>query len=777
MEKFDLIPLLDYISPDDYEVWTNVGMALKVEGYSLADWESWSQRSAKFQQDDCSKRWDGFDSVASADGVTGATITMYAKQGGWQSNKTSDSGFLAWDAVIGSDKAKSIVDEDFLDKEEVPQAPKGKEWKPAEQLSQYLNTLFQPDDIIGYCTKSAEKEKDGIKKFVPANSGIYTRTAGDLLNCLKEYGDDLSFTIGDYNHEAGVWFRINPLDGLGVLNQNVSEFRYALVESDDIDIDKQYSIIKQMKLPVATLVHSGGKSLHAIVKVHALSKEEYSTKVKFLYQVCEKSGLKVDVKNKNPSRLSRMPGVQRGKNKQYLIGTDLGCASWDEWVEYVTLLDNALPDPEDLSSLLENPPELAAECIEGVLRQGHKMLIAGASKAGKSFLLMELCLAISHGTRWIKWKCKKGKVLYINLEIDRSSCINRFREILEITGAGIPEPGSVAIQSLRGMAAPLDKLVDKLIIKAKDQNYSVIILDPIYKVITGDENNASDMANFTNQFDKITENLGCSFIYCHHHSKGSQADKRVSDRASGSGVFARDTDALLDMIELDIPNELRAKITNDKFCKGLQAYFANSRGRAWLNTIPQDELKNGNFLRRYAESWEDKAAVVQIENAAKDQANAVTAWRVEGTLREFPRFAPINMWFDYPIHYVDEEGLLTNVLPIGSDDPYKKGGEATKKASEQKQENDDLRLLNCYMQLSSENEEVTQTMLIKAFNESREAEGRKGLDSSTVKKKINNSKRIERVCRKAQNGKDIDSLIRLKEEEIHEDIPEDFFDN
>jgi Primase C terminal 2 (PriCT-2). len=777
MDKFDLIPLLDYISPDDYQVWTDVGMALKVEGYSLSDWEAWSQRSSKFRSDDCSKRWDGFDSVAGSDGITGATITMYAKQGGWQSFKTADSGFLAWDAVIGSDKVKSIVDESFLDKEEVPRAPVGKDWKPAEQLSRYLNALFQPDDIVGYCTQSTKKEKDGVAKYVPANSGVFSRTAGEILDALKQYGDDLSFSIGNYTKEAGAWIRINPLDGSGVLNSNVSEFRYALVESDDIDIDKQYSIIKQMKLPLAALVHSGGKSLHAIVKLHALSKEEYSTKVKFLYQVCEKSGLKVDVKNKNPSRLSRMPGVQRGKNKQYLIGTDLGCASWDEWVEYVTLLDNALPDPEDLSDLLGNPPELASECIEGVLRQGHKMLIAGASKAGKSFLLMELCLAISHGTRWIKWKCKKGKVLYINLEIDRASCINRFKEIVEITGSEPPEPGTVSIQSLRGMAAPLDKLVDKLIIQAKNQNYSVIILDPIYKVITGDENNASDMANFTNQFDKITEALGCSFIYCHHHSKGSQADKRVSDRASGSGVFARDTDALLDMIELDIPNELRAKITNDKLCEGLKAYYLITRGKDWVDSIPPDELRNGNYLKRYAESWEDKAAVTRIEIQAKERAEAVTAWRVEGTLREFPRFAPINMWFDYPIHYVDEDGLLANVLPIGAEEPHKKGGEAAKKASEQKQENDDIRLMNCYMELAAKYDEVDQTMLIKAFNESKEAEGMRGLDASVIKKKIANSKRLERVNRKSPKGKDLAALIRLKEEEIHEDLPEGFFEN
>ncbi|NEW06366.1 hypothetical protein GK047_10115 [Paenibacillus sp. SYP-B3998] len=54
------------------------------------------------------------------------------------------------------------------------------------------------------------------------------------------------------------------------------------------------------------------------------------------------------------------------------------------------------------------------------------------------------------------------------------------------------------------------------------------------------------------RFDKIATELGASVIYCHHHSKGSQGGKKSMDRASGSGVFARDPDALIDLVELDV---------------------------------------------------------------------------------------------------------------------------------------------------------------------------------------------------------------------------------
>ena len=42
---------------------------------------------------------------------------------------------------------------------------------------------------------------------------------------------------------------------------------------------------------------------------------------------------------------------------------------------------------------------------------------------------MELAVALSEGMTWLGFKCKKSRVLYVNLEIDAASFINRFAEI------------------------------------------------------------------------------------------------------------------------------------------------------------------------------------------------------------------------------------------------------------------------------------------------------------------------------------------------------------
>ena len=586
MHNQDLLQILDAIDPAllDYQEWLNVGMALKLEGYPMHIWEDWSRRdAARFHETECARKWGGFNGNETP--VTAGTIVMIAKSQGWRPQRKEPPKELAWDATITEDY--QIIAPEWLEGREIAEP---KDWNPTQELITYIETLFEPNEHVGYVSESYQSGD----RHLPS-SGNWDRTAAELIASLRRYPDDITYSIGTYGTDAGAWIRFNPLDGQGCKNNNVTDFRYALVESDSTDIEKQNEILRQLELPIACLVHSGHKSLHAIVKIGAMNYDEYRQRVDFLYSVCDKNGLKVDRQNKNPSRLSRMPGVIRGGHKQYLVDVNIGQSSWEEWREWIEAVNDDLPEPESLADTWNNMPPLAEPLIDGVLRQGHKMLLAGPSKAGKSFALIQLCIAIAEGKKWLEFDCTQGRVLYVNLELDRASCLHRFEEVYKAMELPPKSIKNVDIWNLRGKSVPMDKLAPKLIRRAQKKDYIAVIIDPIYKVITGDENSADQMAHFCNQFDKVCTELDCAVIYCHHHSKGTQAGKRSMDRASGSGVFARDPDALIDMTQLDT-----------------------------------EELANEKR----------------------------TAWRIEGTLREFAPFEPFDIWFDYPCHYLDHEGLL-----------------------------------------------------------------------------------------------------------------------
>lgn len=645
--KIDLRELLEYIDPSQcsYDEWLNVGLALHQEGYPMFVWEEWSADDGeRFHEGECAAKWESFGRY-NGKLVTGATITQMAKENGWTSkHKFENNEALSFDSMVlaTTPEQYQVVDKNWIEESDV-HIPKS---YPLEQRKQdivtYLTTLFEPEEYVGYVVNTFALP-DGKQS---PTMGNYSRTVQQILDGINGT-TQLENVFGTFNKEMGAWIRFNPIDGKGVKNDNVTAFRYMLLESDNMSLGKQKAILEQLELPIAAMVFSGGKSIHAIVKVDAYSYEEYRKRVDFIYSIAQKNGFKPDKKNRNPSRLSRMPGVMRGGNPQFLMATNIGKENYKEWEEWIASVNDDLPEPEELDVLWDNMPDLAPPLIEGILREGHKMLIAGPSKAGKSFALIQLCISIAEGKPWFGFDCTQGKVLYVNLELDRASCLHRFKDVYEALEQQPTNIGNISIWNLRGKSLPMDQLAPKLIRRAQKRNYKAIIIDPIYKVITGDENSADQMANFCNQFDKVCTELKCAVIYCHHHSKGSQTGKRSMDRASGSGVFARDPDALLDLLEL--------------------------------------ELENMN---------EDK-----LQDAPIDTSQC-TAWRMEGTLREYPKFKPVDLWFEYPIHKVDTNGFLAMAQ---FDSPQQKGANVINKRKKAAKEKKKEQIVDAFNIADAEN--------------------------------------------------------------------------
>lgn len=645
--KIDLRELLEYIDPSQcsYDEWLNVGLALHQEGYPMFVWEEWSADDGeRFHEGECAAKWESFGRYTGKL-VTGATITQMAKENGWTSkHKFENNEALSFDSMVlaTTPEQYQVVDKNWIEESDV-HIPKS---YPLEQRKQdivtYLTTLFEPEEYVGYVVNTFALP-DGKQS---PTMGNYSRTVQQILDGINGT-TQLENVFGTFNKEMGAWIRFNPIDGKGVKNDNVTAFRYMLLESDNMSLGKQKAILEQLELPIAAMVFSGGKSIHAIVKVDAYSYEEYRKRVDFIYSIAQKNGFKPDKKNRNPSRLSRMPGVMRDGNPQFLMATNIGKENYKEWEEWIASVNDDLPEPEELDALWDNMPDLAPPLIEGILREGHKMLIAGPSKAGKSFALIQLCISIAEGKPWFGFDCTQGKVLYVNLELDRASCLHRFKDVYEALEQQPTNIGNISIWNLRGKSLPMDQLAPKLIRRAQKRNYKAIIIDPIYKVITGDENSADQMANFCNQFDKVCTELKCAVIYCHHHSKGSQTGKRSMDRASGSGVFARDPDALLDLLEL--------------------------------------ELENMN---------EDK-----LQDAPIDTSQC-TAWRMEGTLREYPKFKPVDLWFEYPIHKVDTNGFLAMAQ---FDSPQQKGANVINKRKKAAKEKKKEQIVDAFNIADAEN--------------------------------------------------------------------------
>lgn len=160
------------------------------------------------------------------------------------------------------------------------------------------------------------------------------------------------------------------------------------------------------------------------------------------------------------------------------------------------------------------------------------------------------------------------------------------------------------------------------------------------------------------------------------------------DRASGSGVFARDPDALIDLVELDVTEALLKQEENKAICAMYKQLFERNNPDYLQEHVSQDDELSAKAMEDHAKRAMPHVmanimpTIEQVLKAVKGRS----AWRVEGTLREYAKFEPVNMWFQYPIHRVDDVGSLKDIDPEGEAPAWQKAtGKRKESAKKERQ--------------------------------------------------------------------------------------------
>jgi AAA domain/DnaB-like helicase N terminal domain len=203
-----------------------------------------------------------------------------------------------------------------------------------------------------------------------------------------------------------------------------------------------------------------------------------------------------------------------------------------------------LPKIVSTNHFLSNRHIKPVELLEGLLHKGSKMSLSGYSKSYKTWMLINLAISVATGTPWMGRASILSRVLYVNFEIQDWSWQERITAILSHRAL---KPGdNLHLWNLRGHAADYRSLIPKIIQCTRAEKYDLIILDPLYKLYGGvDENAAGDVAALLNALESLSVQTGAAIAFGTHFSKGDASSKDAIDRQSGSGVFARDPDSLL----------------------------------------------------------------------------------------------------------------------------------------------------------------------------------------------------------------------------------------
>lgn len=175
-----------------------------------------------------------------------------------------------------------------------------------------LEMLYLGSDNLNIVCKYLQ---DDAGKAKP-NGGGKTITRDKWVDLIRKDGIPQS--------KAGAWFRPNPCKPVGsgadgaVTDSDVVSYRFMLIESDSLPLDIQCAMLSRFKLPISAILMSGGLSVHAWVRLDAKTDEEFSSMATDILTALKPFG--IDTANKNPSRLSRLPGAVRT-----IGGVDGGC--------------------------------------------------------------------------------------------------------------------------------------------------------------------------------------------------------------------------------------------------------------------------------------------------------------------------------------------------------------------------------------------------------------------------------------------------------------------
>ncbi len=187
--------------------------------------------------------------------------------------------------------------------------------------------------------------------------------------------------------------------------------------------------------------------------------------------------------------------------------------------------------------------------VDELIHERTISMLDGIGSVGKSYIAMQLAVAISSGEKWLdKWNCKKGKVLVINAEDPEPECHRRFRRIAENYDKETIRDAAKNIYYISISNLPPEVMPNLVLMDTKFQpqqffHYvaaivkeikpAAVIFDPLGSFVAVENDNA-----YAAQIYALLQRLNTTIVVVHHNSKiaMSKKDAGIEDRAKSRGA-------------------------------------------------------------------------------------------------------------------------------------------------------------------------------------------------------------------------------------------------
>ncbi len=205
------------------------------------------------------------------------------------------------------------------------------------------------------------------------------------------------------------------------------------------------------------------------------------------------------------------------------------------------------PSFRSVADLVTAYPRLKPPVIEGLLREGETMNIIAPPKMGKSWMVLDLAIAVATGRPWLgRFGTVPGDVLILDAELHSETSAARIPKVATARRAPAHYAERVHIENFRGRLTDIHQLASYFQ-SIEPGRFRMIVVDALYRFLPAgaSENDNAALARVYNAIDRYAEELQCAFVLIHHASKGNQSGKGVTDVGAGAGAQSRATDTHL----------------------------------------------------------------------------------------------------------------------------------------------------------------------------------------------------------------------------------------
>jgi hypothetical protein len=457
-------------------------------------------------------------------------------------------------------------------------------------FTDFLFAAFRPDEQVQIETP-ADLGADG--KGRPAGKGI-VKTATDWNNLVNI---DPQLDGGP----AGSFVRINPVKDADGKDASITAYRHVLLEWDTGTKEEQRARIARSNLPVTAIVDSGGKSVHAWVRVDAKDRAEYDARVAQVFALF--ADCPPDKQNKNPSRFTRLPCAFRGDKRQALIDINQGLPNWEAWAAWKGQQDNALVEQQegtevfDLDAMDAFDPKADPTVLVGGERRwlckGYAIQIVGFAGTGKSTLCMQMCTNWALGRDLFGLKpVRPLRILLVNSENDFGDMAEMWAGSTRHFTMGDKTKLKEQLTIVRNTKARGAAFVEALENLIKRHKPDCVVVDPLLAFVDFEiADQAQTTAFLRGQILPLLQRTGVALVYYHHTNKpitGLDLDSMMPQQLAylGAGCaewvnFARDSGFLF-----------RAKAEEGEEAATFRFGFSKRQGRTGLKNSDQSFAKS-----------------------------------------------------------------------------------------------------------------------------------------------------------------------------------------